>query len=377
MQNSWRSLAKSAMTRLANAPKEALAVSVEWRDLWCPSAMFDHVNVNVQECGVYWVHTKKKFTNSNSFWMFLDHLRYFVKINQNYSKHLCRWMSLVFLGRREPSHLNTTPKNAPLSTWVKFAPRISVLNRQLCLQSGPLFSKEGLRRYHGPVIHLPLPCCFCLAMPISTFNRSLPLAAGRLCFTREWFSCWLRLHLIKLFVYLYHISCNLSSLSRVGQHHFLWPPQRCFMSPPGKSLGTGTRPGGPSMSDTFQAHPAKTYHQRMLAPWHRSKEGAGDEATKLWCENMWCIWWDWDVIFRMYLRINESCFSDPAVCLTGLFRHFPVQFRPLAAEVFLYRDASNTKWAQSWVADWKFGVGMLAPYPDQDASRKLMKNQGS
>ena len=300
MQNSWRSLAKSAMTRLANAPKEALTVSVEWRDLWCPSAMFDHVNV--QECGVYWVHAQiKRFTNSNSFWMFLNDLRYFVKIIQNTCAGGCHWFSwvvgnLVIWTRLRRMHLLVHESS--------LRPRISVLNRQLCLQSGPLFSKEGLRRYHGPVIHLPLPCCFCLAMPISTFNRSLPLAAGCLCFTREWFSCWLRLHLIRLFVYLYVIffSCNLSSLSRVGQHHFVWPPQRCFMSPPGKSLGTGTRPGGPSMSDTFQAHPAKTYHQRMLAPWHRSKEGAGDEATKLWCENIWCIWWDWDVIFRMYLN---------------------------------------------------------------------------
>ena len=240
------------------------------------------------------------------FWTISDISSKLIKIIQNTCAGGCHWFSwvvgnLVIWTRLRRMHLLVHESS--------LRPRISVLNRQLCLQSGPLFSKESLRRYHGPVIHLPLPCCFCLAMPISTFNRSLPLAAGCLCFTREWLSCWLGLHLIKLFVYLYNISCNLSSLSRVGQHHFVWPPPRCFMSPPGKSLGTGTRPGGPSMSDTFQAHPAKTYNQRMSTPWHRSKEGAGDEATKLWCENIWCIWWDWDVIFRMYLRINERNLS--------------------------------------------------------------------
>lgn len=142
------------------------------------------------------------------FWTISDMSSKLIKIIQNTCAGGCHWFSwvvgnLVIWTRLRRMHLLVHESS--------LRPRISVLNRQLCLQSGPLFSKEGLRRYHGPAIHLPLPCCFCLAMPISTFNRSLPLAAGCLCFTRVWFSCWLRLHLIKLFVHSYtcfHVICQ-------------------------------------------------------------------------------------------------------------------------------------------------------------------------
>lgn len=152
--------------------------------------------------------TEKLLTFGNSFWTISDISPKLIKIIQNTCAGGCHWFSwvvgnLVVWTRLRRMHLLVHESS--------LRPRISVLNRQLCLQSGPLFSKESLRRYHGPCIHLPLPCCFCLTMSISTFNRSLPLAAGCLCFTREWFSCWLRLHLIKLFVYLYtffHVICQ-------------------------------------------------------------------------------------------------------------------------------------------------------------------------
>ena len=125
-----------------------------------------------------------------------------------------------------------------------------------------------------------------------------------------------------LFIYyLICILCNLSSLSSVGQHHFVWP-QRRFMSPPGKSLGTGTRPGGPSMSDTFQAHPTKKYIIKACWPL-----GTGPKkvlvtrrpsfAVRLF-ESIWCIWWDWDVISGMYLRIR---WKD--ICMIFVFQIQP------------------------------------------------------
>ena len=100
---------------------------------------------------------KKRLTFWNSSWTISDILSKSIKIIQNTCAGGCHWFSwvvgnlVIWTGHWR---MNLLVRESSLR------PRISVLNRQLCLQSGPVFSKKSWRRYHT-LLHLPCSFFFC------------------------------------------------------------------------------------------------------------------------------------------------------------------------------------------------------------------------